>query len=50
MPVASRKTQLRQIAYLLEDNSDAIAAALEADLGKRPFEAYLTEIQSALNA
>jgi len=38
-----RRQQLLQLRALLQDNSAAIAAALAADLGKSPFEAYFSE-------
>lgn len=38
-----RRQQLLQLRVLLQDNCAEIAAALAADLGKSPFEAYLSE-------
>ena len=35
---------------MLNDNSDLIQSALEADLGKRKQEAYITEIFTCINA
>jgi aldehyde dehydrogenase (NAD+) len=39
----ARVTQLRQVKRLLQENDDAINAALAADLGKSPLEAFTTE-------
>jgi aldehyde dehydrogenase (NAD+) len=41
-----RKQQLQALARLVEDNEPAIAAALEADLGRKPFEAWLADVAS----
>ncbi|GCB00250.1 aldehyde dehydrogenase family protein [Mycolicibacterium sp. NCC-Tsukiji] len=38
-----RKRQLLALAQAVEDNESAIAKALEADLGRKPFEAWLTD-------
>jgi len=39
-----RKQQLRALQNLVEHNEQAIAAALEQDLGRKPFEAWLTDV------
>lgn len=39
-----RKQQLRALEKLMVDNEPAIAAALEQDLGRKPFEAWLADI------
>lgn len=39
-----RKQQLRALERLLVENETAIAAALETDLGRKPFEAWLADI------
>jgi aldehyde dehydrogenase (NAD+) len=39
----ARVTQLRQLKRLLEENDEAIDAALMADLGKSPLESFATE-------
>lgn len=39
-----RKQQLRALERLLVENETAIAAALESDLGRKPFEAWLADI------
>ncbi|BBZ31065.1 aldehyde dehydrogenase [Mycolicibacterium madagascariense] len=44
--VAWRKRQLEALERLLVDNEPAIAAALEKDLGRQPFEAWLADIAS----
>ena len=41
-----RKQQLRALEKLVTDNEPAIAAALEQDLGRQPFEAWLADIAS----
>jgi aldehyde dehydrogenase (NAD+) len=41
-----RKKQLRALEQLMTENEAAIAAALEADLGRKPFEAWLADIAS----
>jgi aldehyde dehydrogenase (NAD+) len=43
-PVAWRTEQLRQMRTLLTEHGETFAAALHADLGKSPAEAYRTEI------
>lgn len=40
-PIAFRKQQLSQVAYLVKDNADALAAALSADLGRAELESHL---------
>ncbi|MEU0499274.1 aldehyde dehydrogenase family protein [Mycobacterium sp. NPDC006124] len=42
--VAWRKRQLEGLQRLIIDNEPAIAAALEQDLGRKPFEAWLADI------
>jgi aldehyde dehydrogenase (NAD+) len=44
--VAWRKRQLEALEKLVKDNEPAIAAALEQDLGRKPFEAWLADIAS----
>jgi aldehyde dehydrogenase (NAD+) len=39
-----RKRQLLQLQSLMDDNEDAIAAALVEDLDRNPFEAYIADI------
>jgi aldehyde dehydrogenase (NAD+) len=41
-----RKQQLQALGKLVEENEPAIAAALEQDLGRKPFEAWLADIAS----
>lgn len=41
--LAWRRDQLRQVRRLLREHAGDIATALTADLGKSPFESYLTE-------
>ncbi len=41
-----RKQQLRALEKLVTENESAIAAALEEDLGRKPFEAWLADIAS----
>ena len=41
-----RRRQLRALESLVVDNEEAIAAALESDLGRQPFEAWLADIAS----
>jgi aldehyde dehydrogenase (NAD+) len=41
-----RKQQLRALGKLVTENESAIAAALEEDLGRKPFEAWLADIAS----
>jgi aldehyde dehydrogenase (NAD+) len=41
-----RKQQLRALEKLVTENESAIAAALEVDLGRKPFEAWLADIAS----
>src|SRR3954463_12432683 len=47
--VAWRKRQLGALARLMTDNEPAIAAALEKDLGRQPFEAWLADIASTVS-
>ncbi|MDT5339276.1 MAG: aldehyde dehydrogenase [Mycobacterium sp.] len=47
--VAWRKRQLEALATLMTDNEPAIAAALEKDLGRKPFEAWLADIASTVS-
>jgi aldehyde dehydrogenase (NAD+) len=44
--VAWRKRQLEALEKLVTENEAAIAAALEKDLGRKPFEAWLADIAS----
>jgi aldehyde dehydrogenase (NAD+) len=44
--VAWRKRQLEALEKLMVDNEPAIAAALEQDLGRKPFESWLADIVS----
>jgi aldehyde dehydrogenase (NAD+) len=44
--VAWRKRQLQALERLMVDNEPAIAAALEQDLGRKPFESWLADIAS----
>ena len=39
-----RKQQLKAIETMMAENEPAIAAALEQDLGRKPFEAWLADI------
>src|SRR5690349_23506478 len=41
-----RKQQLQALEKMMLDNEGAIAAALEQDLGRSPFEAWLADIAS----
>jgi aldehyde dehydrogenase (NAD+) len=41
-----RKQQLRALERLMLDNEAAVAAALESDLGRKPFEAWLADVAS----
>ena len=41
-----RKEQLRALGTLMSDNEGAIADALEQDLGRSPFEAWLADVAS----
>ncbi|MFI2839375.1 aldehyde dehydrogenase family protein [Mycolicibacterium neoaurum] len=41
-----RRRQLRALESLVVDNEEAIAAALRADLGRQPFEAWLADVAS----
>jgi aldehyde dehydrogenase (NAD+) len=43
-----RKQQLKAMQRLVEENETAIAAALEQDLGRKPFEAWLADIASVV--
>ncbi|KZP16930.1 aldehyde dehydrogenase [Athelia psychrophila] len=47
--LAYRKTQILQLAYLVEDNMDAFKAALKADLGRPELEAAFIEVSPTLN-
>ena len=42
--VAARKAQLRQLRRLLDEQEDRLLAALAADLGKPPIEAYAADV------
>ncbi|TIA93393.1 hypothetical protein E3P99_00162 [Wallemia hederae] len=48
--IEKRIETLKLLAYMLDENSDLIQASLQADLGKRRQEAYLTEIFSCINS
>ena len=39
-----RKQQLRALEQMMVENEPAVAAALEKDLGRKPFEAWLADI------
>ena len=41
-----RKHQLRALEQMMVENEPAVAAALEQDLGRKPFEAWLADIAS----
>ena len=41
-----RKQQLRALEQMMVENEPAVAAALEQDLGRKPFEAWLADIAS----
>src|SRR5258705_3302249 len=41
-----RKQQLRALEKMMVENEAAVAAALEQDLGRKPFEAWLADIAS----
>ena len=41
-----RKQQLRALEQMMLENEPAVAAALEQDLGRKPFEAWLADIAS----
>ncbi len=43
-----RKQQLKALGRMMADNEQAIAAALEEDLGRKPFEAWLADIASVV--
>jgi aldehyde dehydrogenase (NAD+) len=43
-----RQTQLRALARLMSENEAAIAGALAEDLGRKPFEAWLTDTASTI--
>ncbi|MBX7434241.1 aldehyde dehydrogenase family protein [Mycobacterium sp. Y57] len=43
-----RKEQLHALERLMVENEPAIAAALETDLGRKPFEAWLADIASVV--
>jgi aldehyde dehydrogenase (NAD+) len=47
--IESRRTQLVQLRRLLTEQEDVLVAALHADLGKPPTEAYLTELSFVIN-
>ncbi|KAG6867507.1 hypothetical protein C0993_001900, partial [Termitomyces sp. T159_Od127] len=48
-PLEWRKQQLLQLARLVQENADAFAEALAADLGKPRLEAFLGEIGPVLD-
>ena len=43
-PLPYRRTQLLQLARLVQDNADALRAALHADLHKQPLEVDMSEL------
>jgi aldehyde dehydrogenase (NAD+) len=43
-----RKQQLRALERMMLDNEAAVAAALEQDLGRKPFEAWLADVASTV--
>lgn len=45
-PVEWRRAQLRNLERLMTENEDRIIAALEADLGRKPFEGWLADINT----
>ncbi|KAF9654393.1 ALDH-like protein [Thelephora ganbajun] len=49
-PLEYRRKQPRQLALLVQDNSEQLYAALQADLNKPKFEAVVTELLSIVNA
>ncbi len=49
LPLASRRQQLDGLGRFLADEQSAIVAALSNDLGKPPFESWLTEINAVRN-
>ncbi|MCV7194421.1 aldehyde dehydrogenase family protein [Mycolicibacterium brumae] len=48
-PIEWRRTQLRALSRMLSENEERINAALEADLGRGPFEAWLADIITTIN-
>jgi aldehyde dehydrogenase (NAD+)/aldehyde dehydrogenase (NAD(P)+) len=48
-PIAYRKYQILQLAYLLQDNSQRFQDALAADLGRPPLEAHTLDIAPSLS-
>lgn len=49
-PFRWRREQLLGISHLLDQEEDRITAALEADLGKSPIEAYITDVAVTASA
>ncbi|GLB42204.1 putative aldehyde dehydrogenase family protein [Lyophyllum shimeji] len=47
-PIAYRKYQLLQLAYLVKDNSKRLEEALAKDLGRPPLEGHFLEISATL--
>ncbi|MCJ1462761.1 hypothetical protein MMC07_001364 [Pseudocyphellaria aurata] len=48
-PIAFRLEQLRKLYWSMKDNEDALIAACQQDIGKGPFEAFVTEIDWCTN-
>ena len=44
LPIKLRTERLMQLRSVLQEKQDKIAAALEKDLGKSPFESWVSEI------
>ena len=49
-PLEYRRRQLRQLALLVQENSEQLCGALQADLNKPKFEAVVTELLPIVNA
>jgi len=49
-PLEYRRKQLRQLALLIQENSEQLCAALQADLDKPKFESVVTELLPIVNA
>ena len=49
-PLEWRKQQLHALEQMMVENEAAVAAALEQDLGRKPFEAWLADIASTAGA
>jgi aldehyde dehydrogenase (NAD+) len=48
-PIAFRKVQILQLAYLLQDNLERFKEALAIDLGRPPLEASFLELDSTIS-